>query len=364
MWRSASFSFVVGALGAAACAPPPSLTAAPVPEREHVAIIVSERGPRGARLVAIDERGDRRFDLLAPPAAGQTIRDTNPSVSPDGRWVAFASTRGRRPHETSVWIAPIGVEAAPARLTDGAGVDSHPVWTHDGGAIVFASTRGGADFDLWTLAVAGGRAAGAPVRLTDRRGHEVTPTVARDGAIIYAAVTPRDGGEVESHLEERAPDGAIRALTEGPADSAPALSPDGATLAFARPVVRDAGPDSELWSMPRAGGEATRLVDLPLTDESGPVWSRDGRYVFATSVLRGAAGRPLFASVVHVDRAEQPARARMLRDRAGALVRLTPAIATARLDARALRADPEYLPELARIMAAAIERAAEQGTEP
>ena len=344
-------------LALGACGPRPAPPApAPAAGPDRIALVASERGPRGARLVAIDELGDRRFELVAPVAAG-VVRDVNPAISPDGRWLAFASTRGRTLDETSLWLAPLGVEAAPVRLTDGAWIDSHPAWTRDGRALVFASTREGGDFDLWRLPIAGGRAAGPPEQLTTAPSHEVTPSVAADGAILYAAVTPKGGAEVESRLEERAPGGAIRALTEGPADTSPALSPDGATIAFARPAVHDGVPHSELWRMPRGGGAATRIVELPLTDESGPVWSLDGRFLLATSVLRGAGGRPLFSSVIHVDLREAPAKARILRDRAGPIARLTPAVAAARLDAAALHGDPEYLPELARIIAGAIANA-------
>ena len=69
----------------------------------------------------------------------------------------------------------------------------------------------------------------------------------------------------------------------------------------------------------------------------------------------------MFSSVIHVDLQENPPRARILRDRAVASVRLSPAIRSERLDVATLRADPEYLPELARIVAAAID---EQATEP
>ena len=97
-----------------------------------------------------------------------------------------------------------------------------------------------------------------------------------------------------------------------------------------------------------------RVVDLPLTDESGPVWSPDGRYLFATSVLRGAEGNVVFSSVIVIDTKARHRVARLLADRAGAVARLTPAIARADLDAAALASDPEYLPELARIMAGAV----------
>lgn len=326
---------------------------------ERIAIVASERGPNGMRLVAIDEHGDRRFEVIAPVAAG-TVRDTNPAISPDGRWLVFASTRDRsEPDTTSLWLAPVGgVEVPPVRITRGAWIDSHPVWQPDGSAIVFASTREGGDFDLWQLELRDGKPRGEPVQLTTSIGHEITPVVARDRAIIYAAVTPLAGTAVESRLEERSPDGTIRALTGGPADTSPAVSPDGATVVFARPQLRGDHKtvDGELWQMARGSELATQLADTPLTDESGPVISRDGRFVFATSVLRGAEGNVLFSSVVHVDLREPKKRVRILGDTAGAIDRLTPAIAAKVLDARALRGDPEYLPELARIMAKAIAR--------
>jgi len=329
-----------------ACRP---LAAPPTPTAPvRIAIVASERGPHGARLVAIDERGDRQLVLARAPVA--LARDTHPAISPDGTQVVFASSRDRPLDETSLWIAPLGVDATPQRLTTGAAIDSHPTWSPDGTAIVFASTRGGQGFDLWRLTLA----THALEQLTTAEGHEITPTVARDGSIIYAKVTQLAPDRVDSHLEVRAPDGTITRLTDGPADSAPALSPDGRTLAFARPQIHGASPDADLWVMSRAGGDATPIVDVPLTDEGGPVWSPDGRFVFATSVLRGETGAPIFSSVIFVDLRSAPRVARILEDHAGALARLTPAIARTPLDTAALAHDPEYLPELGRIMAKAI----------
>ena len=331
-------------LALAACGTSPR-PAPPAPDRDRVAIVAAESGSNGIKLVAIDESGDRQFDLLTIPDG--IARDTHPAISPDGAWIVFASSRERR-EGTSLWIARLGVEQAPRRLTTADAIDTHPAWTRDGKQIVFASTADGGDFDLWSTTPAGD----PPVQLTSGAEHEVMPSIAPDGAIVYAAV---DRVSAASRIEQRAVDGTIEQLTPGPDEREPAVSPDGKLIAFTSRVQRDDRADSELWWMHRGARDAKHLVNLPPTDESGPVWSRDGRFVFATSVLPGADARPVFASVVFVDREESPPRVRVLRDRAGALARVTPAIATT-LDAAVLRRDPEYLPELAKVVAAAVER--------
>lgn len=362
MTSRARRSIVLGVATIAACGGGARRAAEPAASApDRIAIVAAEAGPEGARLVAIDESGDRQFQVVQPAAT--VVRDSHPAVSPDGAWIVFASTRDRARDETSLWIAHAGVASAPRRLTDGAWMDAHPVWVPDGSAVVFASTRAHGNYDLWRLALTDGQP-GALSRLTTAETHEVTPTVAADGAIIYAAVTPDEAHRsVELHLEERAPDGAIRRLTSGPADSSPALSPDGTRLAFARPRLRDREADSDLWLLDRKTTAVTPLIDVPLTDESGPVWSRDGRFVFATSGWRGETGRMVFSSIIYVDVRETPQVARLLEDRVGAIVRLTPALTATPLDAATLHRGPEYLPELARIMRQAIERQIERQTE-
>jgi len=354
----------------AACAHrPPNAAPPPRDPDDRVAIIAAEIAGNSARLVAIDEHGDRQF--VAVIEAGPLVLDTNPAVSPDGRWVVFESNRGMPPDRANrnLWIAKVGVEQAPARLTTGDWYDVHPCWTPDGNAIVFASSREGGDLDLWRLPMASGRAAAPAVQITHDPRQEVTPTVARDGTIYYAlAERDRQTTKPISMIRERTPDGRDTQIIGG---ASPALSPDESQLAFStqappRPpdpsgIVIEERPDSELWILRRADRSVRRVVELPPSQEGGPVWSRDGRFLFATSALSADQGA-VFSSVIHVDLTEQPPRARMLEDRAGGIKRLTPAIVAATLDAAALRGNPEYLPELARIMTEAIEKA--RGQEP
>lgn len=321
-----------------ACSAPPPVAAPAASDR--IAIVVTETNVQGARLVAIDERGDRRFDLLAPVDA--VVRDTHPAVSPDGKWLVFASTRTKPSH---LWLAPIARAAVAEQLTMGDGEDDHPTWSRDGQSIVFSSTRADGRFHIFALDVK----ARQLQQLTSGEGHQVTPTITADGTIFYTSITPVGDG-VESRIEKRSPSGEITAVTSGPGDTSPSLSPDGKTLAYVRPVEHDAGPDADLF----IAGHDQALIELPLTDEGGPVWSPDGRYLFATSVLRGALGNAVFSSVIVIDLHAKPRVARMLKDRSGPVARLTPAITRAPLDQNALATDPEYLPELARIMAAAM----------
>lgn len=301
-----------------------------------ITIVVSEVGALGAKLVVLDEHGDRLGDLLQP---ADQVADKSPAISPDGRQIVFESNRGGG---TSLWIAPLAYDAAPTRLTSGA-TDAHPVWTPDGKAIVFERAIG-THFDLYRLTLADHRIE----QLTSAPDDEVTPAVAADGTIYYCSKTDR-----EAHLERRTPDGTVTRLTAGPADTAPALSPDGNWLAFSRPVEHHGTLDGELWLYELASGQAAPLVDVPVADESGPVWSPDGAYLFATSVVRSVeSGATLFSNVIEVDLATR--HARILQDRSGYIPRLTPAIAPGVLDRAVLAADPEYVPALARIVSKAV----------
>jgi dipeptidyl aminopeptidase/acylaminoacyl peptidase len=346
---------------ASACYTPPARPAPP----PAVRIVATERGPTGGRLVVIDEAGLRTAELV-PPAA-ETARDNSAVFSPDGAWIAFASSRGRGENleHTSLWVVAAKLDATPMRITDDRGDDLEPAWTPDGKALVFASDRGGS-FDLWrvTLAIAGDRvsASSRPVQLTSEPGLELAPSVGPDGRIAFAAIE-RDGqGTMESRIEILDEAGVGHAVTDGPGDGTPAWSPDGKTIAFSAPMAREGGAvDADVLAVDADGGHRRVLLESPGTDESGPVWSHDGRWLFATSLARKAqGGKPLLSSIVYADLRATPPVARMLRDPAAALSRLAPAVAPVALDDKALAAGPLYGEALEQILIHALERQQDQ----
>ncbi|MDF2506923.1 MAG: beta-lactamase/prolyl oligopeptidase [Microbacterium sp.] len=109
------------------------------------------------------------------------------------------------------------------------------------------------------------------------------PALSPDGARIAFVLrtTDRDGDRDTRALWQVPTSGGEPApLTHATADSTPVWSPDGSQLAFLR--AQD-GP-AQIWLLPAGGGEARGLTTLPL-GAGTPTWSPDGsRIAFAAPV--------------------------------------------------------------------------------
>ena len=88
-----------------------------------------------------------------------------PAISPDGRWVVFVRNsiiEAENERHTEIWMSPSDGSTPPVRLTNPAFSASAPQWSPDGKLLAFHSTRKapGIDGDIWFLRMdqAGGEA--------------------------------------------------------------------------------------------------------------------------------------------------------------------------------------------------------------
>src|SRR5262249_38239828 len=97
----------------------------------------------------------------APPLTATEMmkleRLADPQLSPDGSQVAYGLTRvdlEARPRNADLWLIPLA-GGEPRRLTSNPASDTRPRFSPDGRSLAFLSTRGGSS-QVWLIDLAGG----------------------------------------------------------------------------------------------------------------------------------------------------------------------------------------------------------------
>ncbi len=210
---------------------------------------VAIRGDRLAYTQSFVETNIWRIppaDAAAPtPLISSTRWDSNPQVSPDGRYIAFASSRSG---STEIWMCDRD-GANPVRLTSFDGPHtSTPRWSPDGRQVAFTSWGDGLA-DLYVVDVEGG----LPQRITPASSVDVAPSWSRNQQWIYFASNRSGTWQVWKMSAEGGE--AVQVTERGGFVAFEA--PDGQSIYYTR---RDT---AGLWQRPfDGGGERLVIEDL------------------------------------------------------------------------------------------------------
>jgi Tol biopolymer transport system component/DNA-binding winged helix-turn-helix (wHTH) protein len=226
---------------------------------------ISRRGHRLAYSKGFFHLGIRRMAAPGGPSArdvpgatsfnqsfiSSTRADLFPQFSPDGKRIAFVSSRSGN---LEIWVCNSDA-SNPVQLTFFHGpYVSTPRWSPDGGRIAFDSDAGGGEFDIWVIDANGGK----PMRMTTHPANDGNPSWSHDGRWIYfdslrtgeqeVWKMPADGGEAIQLTWDRA--------------FAPLESPDGKFLYYTKELGASRQPGgTSVWKVPLGGGQASKVLE-------------------------------------------------------------------------------------------------------
>jgi Tol biopolymer transport system component/tRNA A-37 threonylcarbamoyl transferase component Bud32 len=176
------------------------------------------------------------------PLISSTKTDWNAQFSPDGKKIAFQSTRSG---QDEIWVCDSD-GSNPIQLTDLKGHSGTPRWSPDGKQIAF-DFRPGEDSEIYVISAQGG----VPRRMTHEESDDVVPSWSRDGKWIY--FTSDRSGEYQI-WKMPAEGGQAVQVTRGRGFGA-FESLDGNSLYYAQ------WDEDGIWKVPVGGGEETRILE-------------------------------------------------------------------------------------------------------
>jgi TolB protein len=239
----------------------------------------SPSGPPGS--IAFETTRGQRVEIVVAAGSGahprlllraSDLQQYQPTWSRDGRLLAFVGLVHGDPTTAEILVStPSGL--VMRQLTHNVWEDDFPSWSPDGRQIAFYSSR----------------PTGTGIYLMDSDGRHQQLLTATSASVSWAPAWSPDGRRIAfvSGIASRAelftisPDGrGLRQLThDGLFDTDPAWSPSGRRLAFARTLKGGA----QIWVMNSDGRGQRRLTGTGGNQTSGgathPTWSADEKWI-------------------------------------------------------------------------------------
>ena len=244
----------------------------------------------GIFLVPVEGGDPRR--ISNPKAPGY---DIHPSISPDGRLLAYAACAAT--FSCDVYVQQLGSgyapQGSPRRITHQGLNPAGLAWSHDGESLVYSGSLGGARLlYLWKVGIRGEQ---PPQRLDLAGAHASYPSIAPAGNRLAFSRELRN-----YDIWRYRPGGAPEPLITSSLDELwPAFSPDGTRIAFGSNRSGDA---FEIWVANADGSNPVQLTNRLGRHQAQPLWSPDGRWIAFESqrwdgymevyVIDATGGRP------------------------------------------------------------------------
>jgi Tol biopolymer transport system component len=272
------------------------------PPAENVARAVRVTNQTGQVLTPTAGPGDKELAFLSDSGGHANLvvvntetgtlrsitdeRDPNVAVgvpvwSPDGRTIAFVSSRGNQGLTFGVWL----IDSDGSNMRNIANPGLGPAWSQDS-RWVYYTTRGGTAASELVLKKIPADTSGPAVTVTTDRPRNVVG-MAND-TLYYLLERPLVDGTPEFEIRAATPETApYRVLARIPSSRVPiwqivnpSLSPDGRWMAQA---LTD-GLTTNIWALSTATGEWRQITDFgnrPTFIARRVSWSSDGQFVFA-----------------------------------------------------------------------------------
>ncbi|MEA2357770.1 MAG: hypothetical protein QOI62_1030 [Solirubrobacteraceae bacterium] len=223
----------------------------------------------------------------AMPITADGTAKRDPSVSADGRFVAYSAGRN---------IHVVGIDGRGDRkITSEGANDQSPAFSPDGRRIAFL--RGSGDLDIFVVNIDG---SGLTNLTHDPEGQETDAAWSPDGTRIAFTRTGCTEGTNEGGvcIYVMNADGSNKTLVSGEENypecpdngpgyahrrhsEQPSWSPDGTRIAFAGywNTCKDSGGGGDIWVMNADGSGKRNLIDDVGTVDRQPTWSPDGSLI-------------------------------------------------------------------------------------